>query len=184
MKSTLDQTETQTSGRYLQEITPYAVDYLFATYETQLTVNSTTLTELSVPLPHRTILLVSTLAIIGLASTLLVRRRRSKLYPRSFEYFKEMTHGGLPETCFTVIIGDSGSGKSILLNSLAGEHLASHKAIYITNTEYPEKIRENLVKLGVCEEANVQPDKLIFIDAVLCSWRKPVEGTVFHRIPH
>ena len=141
------------------------VDYLFATYETQLTVNSNSVTQLSVPLPHRTILLISTLTIIGLTSTLVVRRRRSKHYPRSFEYFKEMTHGGLPETCFTVIIGDSGSGKSVLLNSLAGEHLASHKAIYITNTEYPEKIRENLVKLGVCEEANVQPDKLIFIDA-------------------
>ena len=141
------------------------VDYLFATYETQLNVNSNSLSQLSVPLPHRTILLVSTLAIIGLASTLLVRRRRTKLHPRSFEYFKEMTHGGLPDACFTAIIGDSGSGKSVLLNSLAGEHLASHKAIYITNTEYPERIRENLVKLGVCQEANVQPDKLIFIDA-------------------
>ena len=141
------------------------VDYLFATYETALNVHSNSLTTLSVPLPHRTILLVSSLAIIGLASTLVIRRRKSKLYPRSFSYFNDMTHGGLPETCFTAIIGDSGSGKSVLLNSLAGEHLASHKAIYITNTEYPEKIRENLVKLGVCKETDVQPDKLIFIDA-------------------
>lgn len=141
------------------------VDYLFATYETGLSVNSTALTQISVPLPHRTILLLSTIAIVGLASTLVVRRRRSKLYPRNFQYFKEMTHGGLPATCFTVIMGDSGSGKSVLLNSLAGEHLAAGNAIYITNIEYPEKIRENLVKLGVCEEANVQTDKLIFIDA-------------------
>ena len=141
------------------------VDYLFATYETPLSVHSNDLTSLSVPLPHRTILLVSSLFIIGLASTLAIRRRRSKLYPRDFSYFKEMTHGGLPEACFAAIIGDSGSGKSVLLNSLAGEHLASNKAIYITNTEYPEKIRENLVKLGVCGKEDVQPDKLIFIDA-------------------
>ena len=141
------------------------VDYLFSTYETPLNVHSSSLTTLSVPLPHRTILLVSSLAIIGLASALVIRRRRTKLYPRGFEYFNEMTHGGLPEACFVAIIGDSGSGKSVLLNSLAGEHLASQKAIYITNIEYPEKIRENLVKLGVCEKADVQPDKLIFIDA-------------------
>ena len=141
------------------------VDYLFATYEMPLNVHSSDLTSISVPLPHRTILLLSQLAIIGLASTLTIRRKRSKLYQRNFEYFKEMTHGGLPPACFTAIIGDSGSGKSVLLNSLAGEHLASHKAIYITNTEYPEKIRENLVKLGLCKNEDVQPDKLIFIDA-------------------
>ncbi|HUO43139.1 MAG TPA: ATPase domain-containing protein [Methylomirabilota bacterium] len=141
------------------------VDYLFATYEMPLSVHSNSLTTVPVPLPHRTILLVSSLLIIGLASTLTIRRRRSKLYPRDFSYFNEMTHGGLPEACFAAIIGDSGSGKSVLLNSLAGEHLASHKAIYITNTEYPDKIRENLVKLGVCGKEDVQPDKLIFIDA-------------------
>jgi KaiC/GvpD/RAD55 family RecA-like ATPase len=141
------------------------VDYLFSTFETRLTVNSTSLTTLVVPLPHRTILLASALAIIGLGCILVVRRKRSKLYPRSFEYFKEMTHGGLPATCFVAIVGDSGSGKSVLLNSLAGEHLASHKVIYITNTEYPEKIRENLMELGVCEKANAEPDRLIFIDA-------------------
>jgi KaiC/GvpD/RAD55 family RecA-like ATPase len=94
-----------------------------------------------------------------------VRRRRGKLYPRSFGYFNEITHGGLPDACFTIIVGDSGSGKSVLLNSLAGEHLASGKAIYVTNTEYPEKIRENLVKLGVCKKEDVQQDRLIFIDS-------------------
>ena len=141
------------------------VDYLFAAYEAPLSVRANDVTTLSVPLPHRTILLVSTLVLIGLATTLVVRRRRGKLYPRSFEYFNEITHGGLPDACFTVIVGDSGSGKSVLLNSLAGEHLASGKAIYVTNTEYPEKIRENLVKLGVCRKEDVQQDRLIFIDA-------------------
>jgi KaiC/GvpD/RAD55 family RecA-like ATPase len=141
------------------------VDYLFATYEAPLSVRANDVTTLSVPLPHRTILLISTLLLIGLATTLVVRRRRGKLYPRSFEYFNEITHGGLPDACFTVIVGDSGSGKSVLLNSLAGEHLASGKAIYVTNTEYPEKIRENLVKLGVCKKEGVQQDRLIFIDA-------------------
>lgn len=141
------------------------VDYLFATYEAPLRVDSDAVTTLTVPIPHRTILFVSTVAIIGLASTLVVRRKRGKLYPRSFEYFKELTHGGLPDTCFAAIVGDSGSGKSVLLNSLAGEHLASSKAVYITNTEYPEKIRENLVNLGVCRKEDVAPDKLIFIDA-------------------
>jgi KaiC/GvpD/RAD55 family RecA-like ATPase len=141
------------------------VDYLFATYEAPLSVHSDVARTLTVPIPHKTLLVVSTVTIIGLASTLIVRRRRGKLYSRSFEYFKELTHGGLPEACFTAIIGDSGSGKSVLLNSLAGDHLASKKAVYITNTEYPEKIRENMVNLGVCRKEDVAPDKLIFIDA-------------------
>jgi KaiC/GvpD/RAD55 family RecA-like ATPase len=141
------------------------VDYFFATYEAPLSVNSNAVTTLAVPIPHRTILLILTVTIIGLSSTLVVRRKRGKLYPRSFEYFKELTRGGLPDTCFVVIVGDSGSGKSVLLNSLAGERLASGKAVYVTNTEYPEKIRENLVNLGVCRKEDVAPDKLIFIDA-------------------
>jgi hypothetical protein len=140
------------------------VDYLFVTYQFPLNVRTNGPTIVTVPFPHRTISLISAVAFLSLATVVMIRRRRGKLYPRSFGYFTELTQGSLPETCFIVISGNSGSGKSVLLNSLAAEHLALGKSIYITNTEYPHKTRENLLRLGVTEEDNLRGDKLIFID--------------------
>ena len=141
------------------------VDYFLVTYQFPLNVGTNGPTIITVPFPHRTISLIGAVTILSLASVVLVRRRRGKLYPRSFGYFAELTQGGLPETCYVMISGNSGSGKSVLLNSLAAEHLALGKSIYITNTEYPHKTRENMLRLGVTEEGNLHGDKLIFIDA-------------------
>jgi KaiC/GvpD/RAD55 family RecA-like ATPase len=96
----------------------------------------------------------------------LVRRKRGKLHPTGFSYFDELTHGGIPEACFTVIAGNSGSGKTVLLNSLAAQHLASGASIYVTNTDYPDQIRESMLKLGVGDEEVVKnARRLICIDA-------------------
>jgi KaiC/GvpD/RAD55 family RecA-like ATPase len=140
-------------------------DYFFATYAAPLDVKANGGAVVAVPFPHRTITITSALALISIGSVVLVRRRRGKLYPCSFDYFTELTHGGLPEACFTTIAGNSGSGKTVLLNSLAGQHLASGKSIYITNTGYPDKIRDSLIKLGVSNEGDVKSDRLVFIDA-------------------
>lgn len=139
-------------------------DYLFSTYQFPLNLQSSGVASFTVPFPHRTITLATALALIAIASVVLVRRKRGKLYPRSFDYFMELTHGGLPEACFTVIAGNSGSGKSVLLNTFAAHHLASGKSIYITNTEYPEGIRANLIKLGL-QMVDAKDERLIFIDA-------------------
>ena len=141
------------------------IDYLFVTYQYPLNLRSAGVTQIEVPLPHRTLLMLLALAIVGVMSTALVRRRHGKLYPRNFTYFNELTHGGLPDACFAVIVGDSGSGKSVLLNSLAARHLASGKSVYVTNTEYPNKIRDNMVILGLCTRDDVKPNKLVFVDA-------------------
>ena len=142
------------------------VDYLLTTYQTSLHVDQNGMVIVPVPFPHRTITTTASIAIIALASVVLVRRKRGKLYPTNFSYFKELTHGGLPEACFAVIAGNSGSGKTVLLNCLAAEHLPSGSSIYITNTEYPDKIRDSMMKLGVGNAPDVKdPARLIFIDA-------------------
>ncbi len=141
------------------------VEYFFASYQSPLNVKANGGITIAVPFPHRTITLVIALAVVSLASVVLVRRRRGKLYPRNFSYFANLTHGGLPQACFTLIAGNSGSGKSVLLNTLAAEHLASGKSIYITNTEYPDKIRDNLMRLGIVEESSVRDGRVMFIDA-------------------
>jgi KaiC/GvpD/RAD55 family RecA-like ATPase len=140
------------------------VGYMFATYESRLNVKGDGVMAVAVPLPHRTVILVG-LITAACASIMIIRKRRLRLYPQTFAYFRELTRGGLPEACFTVISGDSGSGKSVLLNSIAGEHLAVGRGVYVTNIEFPDKIRESMVRLGVCGEDEVKSDRLLFIDA-------------------
>jgi KaiC/GvpD/RAD55 family RecA-like ATPase len=141
------------------------VDYFFATYQSPLNARANGGTTVIVPFPHRTITVLTAVAFASVTSVALVRRRRGRLYPRNFNYFNELTHGGLPEACFVLIVGNSGSGKSVLLNTLTAEHLGSGKSIYITNIEYPDRIRDNLMRLGITEESRVKGGALIFIDA-------------------
>jgi KaiC/GvpD/RAD55 family RecA-like ATPase len=142
------------------------VDEILAQYTLPVVVKTNAVTSVAVPFPHRTIFAIASLAIVGLASVVTVRRKRGKLYPTSFSYFNELTHGGLPEACFVVIAGNSGSGKTVLLNSLAALRLSSAKSIYVTNTEFPDRVRDGILKLGVGEPDKICDNKrLIFIDA-------------------
>ena len=142
------------------------VEYLFTTYQTTLHVGQSGIMNIQVPFPHRTVTTILSIALVALASVVLVERRRGKFYPTDFNYFNGLTRGGLPEACFAVIAGNSGSGKTVLLSTLASEHLGRGSSVYITNTEYPDKIRENMMRLGVGEPAFIKdPKRLVFIDA-------------------
>ena len=142
------------------------IEYLLATYQTSLHLTQSGIVTVPVPFPHRTITAILAVALIALGSVVTVRRKRGKLYPTGFSYFRELTHGGLPEACFTVIAGNSGSGKTVLLNSLAAEHLAVGNSIYVTNTEYPDKVRESIMKVGRAKEEVLNDrSRLICIDA-------------------
>ncbi|MGA3298403.1 MAG: ATPase domain-containing protein [Candidatus Bathyarchaeia archaeon] len=143
----------------------FRTEYLFVSYDSRLSVKSNDLLTIAVPFPHQTITLIGAILLATVVSASLIHRRRSKVYPTSFSYFKELTQGGLQDACFTVISGNSGSGKSVLLNSIAAEHLESRKCVYVTNTEFPDKIRDGMVKLGICDPDHVKPDRLFFIDA-------------------
>lgn len=143
----------------------FRAEYLFASYDSRLSVKSNDLLTITVPFPHQPITLIGLITLAAVVSGALIQRRRSKAYPTGFSYFKDLTRGGLQEACFTVIFGNSGSGKSVLLNSIAAEHLESSKCVYVTNTEFPDKIRDNMVKLGISDADQVKQDRLLFIDA-------------------
>ena len=143
----------------------FHVDYLFASYESRLSVKSNGPLSIAVPFPHRTITAIGLVVAASVASVSVIHRRRSKVYPTGFDYFKQLTGGGLQQACFTVIAGNSGSGKSVLLDSIAAEHLKSGVCVYVTNVEFPDRIRENMISLGVAEADEVKPGRLLFIDA-------------------
>jgi KaiC/GvpD/RAD55 family RecA-like ATPase len=141
------------------------VQYLLSQYQIPITVNGEGTIAVSVPIPHRTTLILIALSALGASTYVWVRRKRTKLYPQSFQYFNKLVHGGLPNTCFMVITGNSGSGKSVLLNTLVAEHLTTGDCIYIANTEYPETIRQNMTRLGICNTTDTKSTRIIFIDA-------------------
>ena len=148
------------------------IDYLFNStqFETKLEVNPTingNIVTVDVPIPAWITYLTLILAFIIATSILTIFiRRRSKLYPNDFSYLNDLTGGGLPKTCFAVVAGNAGSGKSVMLESLAAQHLIEgHGAVYIVNTEYPSSVREHMTAT-----LNMPPDlanksNLLFIDS-------------------
>jgi len=142
------------------------VDYLLLNqFEEPVNINADRTLVVSVPIPHRTSLLLAFLAVLGSSVYIVVERRRTKLYPQDFSYFFRLMHGDLPNTCFAVIVGNSGSGKSVLLNTLVAEQLTRGRCIYITNLEYPDTIRKNMTRLGIFEGRETDYEKIMFVDA-------------------
>lgn len=141
------------------------IDYLLAQYQVLVNVNDNRVISVGVPLPHRATILLAFLAVVGTSTFVWVRRKRTKLYPHCFKYFNQLVPGGLPKTCFAVITGNSGSGKSVLLNTLISEQVTTGSCIYITNTEYPETIRRNMSRLGIHDGIETETPRIIFIDA-------------------
>lgn len=139
--------------------------YLFTDFTTSLNVVANQAVTINSPLPHQELFLGILIVIIGGVTTIGLERKRRQVFPVSFDYFNELTSSGLPTSCFAVIVGNSGSGKTTLLESIAGDHLKSAACVYITNTDFPSKIRENMSNLGVLPAPNATHEQITFIDA-------------------
>jgi KaiC/GvpD/RAD55 family RecA-like ATPase len=142
------------------------VQYLLSQIETPLNVDSNAITEIELPFPHQNEFIILIVVAVAASLTTYATRKRIKLYPQDFSYFRKLTTGGLPQACYAIIVGNSGSGKTVLLESFTGEHLAAGKGcLYVTNVEYPSKIRESMRTLGLRADEAVKNGKLLFIDS-------------------
>jgi KaiC/GvpD/RAD55 family RecA-like ATPase len=139
------------------------VRYLFSEFTTSVNVVGTRDVQATVSVPANPLHILGAGIIIFLAAatTTIVTLRRRVTYQHGFDFFDSLTAGGLPQTCFVVIAGNSGSGKTVLLETLAGDHLSEGKGVYITNVEYPSKVREDMSRLGIAQSQS----NLMFIDA-------------------
>ena len=72
----------------------------------------------------------------------------------------------MPESSVVMIIGPSGVGKSLLLNNMLAElYELGRRSLYITNSELPSKIRDQISRLGVDVQRSENQNRLRFIDS-------------------
>ena len=139
-----------------------SVQYLFSQFNTTLNVNASDTSTINLPVPHQPEFLALAL-VAGTVTVTALERKRRKTYPQSFGYFNQITSGGLPQTCFALVTGNSGAGKSVLLETLAIDHSNLGQSVYITNTESPSKIRESMTSIGMQE--GFENARIVFVDA-------------------
>ncbi len=139
-----------------------SVQYLFSQFNMTLNVNASDTSNINLPVPHQPEFLTLALVTGTVAVTVLERRRR-KTYSQSFDYFNQITSGGLPQTCFALVTGNSGAGKSVLLETLAIDHSTLGQSVYITNTESPRKVREGMTSIGMKD--GFENARIVFVDA-------------------
>jgi len=85
--------------------------------------------------------------------------------PAGFEFFNEMTGGGIPDAYSVMISGDAGSGKSVLCQQLASSHLQQGKpCVYVTYDSFPDEVRESMKNLHWDTSTFEQRGTFKFID--------------------
>jgi PKD repeat protein/KaiC/GvpD/RAD55 family RecA-like ATPase len=98
---------------------------------------------------------------LGGLSWLKKRKKR-----KGFEFFNEMTDGGIPDSFSVLISGEPGSGKSILCQQLAHASLTKgNSCIYITYDSFPDEVRKNMEKFHWNISKYESEGKLVFIDS-------------------
>jgi len=91
---------------------------------------------------------VSLALIFSLVGGIAWRKHKIGPAPVGFEFFNEMTRGGIPDSYSVMISGDAGSGKSVLCQQLASMHLQQGKpCIYVTYDSFPDEVRESMKNL-------------------------------------
>jgi len=109
-------------------------------------------------------ILVLVVILVGSAGLLVVKRSR-RLRPVTFEYFNTLVPEGVPTSSVIMVSGDPGSGKTVLLEHLVNESLRTNRScVFITNTDFPSKIRKNMADLGIWGESPRNGAELVFID--------------------
>jgi KaiC/GvpD/RAD55 family RecA-like ATPase len=110
------------------------------------------------------ILAIGGIVIAAVFGALAVSRRRART--RSYKQAAELLGGTIPERAVMMVVGASGSGKSLLmLNILADSLLLGRRCVYVSNMELPSKIRDQLTRIGVDVRDSEHENKLRFVDA-------------------
>lgn len=105
-----------------------------------------------------------TLAGILVASVLLLLKRRQKTQRVPFEFLNEILGGEIPAEAAVMIIGNPGSGKTVLMQKLMYDQLnRGRTCVFVTNNDFPKKITNDMKQLGL-DVSRFKGKELAFID--------------------
>ena len=91
--------------------------------------------------------------------------RKKRETGEGFEFFSELTDGGIPDAYSVMIIGGVGSGKSVLCQQLAYEYLKQGKScIYVTYDIFPTEVRQNMKSFDWNASRYEQEGAFILVD--------------------
>lgn len=117
-----------------------------------------------ISLPEVVVLIVGGVAVFAalVASAIIHRRTRTRL----FKHVAELLGGAIPQSAVIMIVGSSGSGKTLLLQNILADMLRlGRPSVYVSNSELPSKIKDRLEKMGLQVERYQDENLLRFVDA-------------------
>ena len=101
----------------------------------------------------------------GVGGAVFYRRKRRKSYLIPFDHFSSLTGGELNGGTAVTVEGNTGSGKSLLLEQLMAEDLRSGRpCVFVTTGDFPSNIRANMKTLGFDISGYEQSGLLTFVD--------------------
>lgn len=122
------------------------------------------LTVVEIFLFDTTVLMLAVVAVVLFLVVVLWWRQRRRT--RHFKHVAELFGGTLPRSAIMMIFGPSGSGKSLLLQNLLVDSLASGRhCVYISNSELPSNIKDRLAKMRVDIQKHQDEKTFRLVDA-------------------
>src|SRR6266487_3477761 len=101
----------------------------------------------------------------GIGGGVFYRRRKRKSYLVPFDHFNTITGGGLDGGTVVSVEGNTGSGKTLLLEQLMGDDLRNGRpCVFVTTGDFPNNIRASMKAMGVDISGYEQNGLLTFVD--------------------
>jgi len=115
-------------------------------------------------IPQTTVFILTAVAIVAGLGVFAASLRRKGA--RRFRHLADLLGGTIPQSAVVMILGPSGTGKSLLLQNILADSLQlRRRCVYVSNSELPSKVREQLKRFGVNAQAHEEQCTLRFIDA-------------------